>query len=348
MDAAAAGDRRSCVCWRSRVTSVLPSPARGHRRSQDDVVTEAPYALTPRIGDTGRRPRLVRRAGGRRRGRHATAQGDVYFVTVSEPQQSVLGWWAAGGDSCNRDLPPNVSRCSALPQIDVLTTRDKFGDQTPDREPADLVADDAHGVAGRPVRRPQEARLRGRHDRARCRRRQRPRARCPGGERARRSATPSRRSPARRSPTVDDLVDGADRQAAGRRGRRRDRPAGRGRDDGAGDADGEPRRRRAAPSSGSCPFDTRERAPAVRGEHRHRPDRRAVGRAGVHADADRRAVAGQPDRRRRRGRHGRDRPRRHGRRDRRAGPEGLRRAPGRGAHVPRADRPGPRPDRPRP
>ena len=52
-----------------------------------------------------------------------TAQGDIYFVTISEPTavRAVAGG-SAGGESCNRDLPPNVSRCSALPQIDLLTT----------------------------------------------------------------------------------------------------------------------------------------------------------------------------------------------------------------------------------
>ena len=49
---------------------------------------------------------------------------------------------------------------------------------------------------------------------------------------------------------------------------------------------------------GIVPFDTATRPPAVRGQHRHRADRRAVGRPGVHADADRRAVARRPHRRR--------------------------------------------------
>jgi Lon-like protease len=109
--------------------SLLPSRLVASK-VQDDVVTDAPYALTPRTAT----PVDDHVSFGQLAGVAEVdpdRQGDIYFVTVSEPPQSVLGWWAAGGDSCNRDLPPNVSRCSALPQIDVLTTRDKYGDQTP-------------------------------------------------------------------------------------------------------------------------------------------------------------------------------------------------------------------------
>jgi PDZ domain-containing protein len=97
---------------------------------QDGEVTQAPYAQTPRSAT----PVDDRVSFGQLAGVAEVdpdRQGDIYFVTVSQPAQSVLGWWAAGGESCNRDLPPNVSRCSALPQIDLMTTRDKYGDQTP-------------------------------------------------------------------------------------------------------------------------------------------------------------------------------------------------------------------------
>jgi PDZ domain-containing protein len=111
------------------VTSVLPSRLVA-TKVQDDEVTDAPYALTPRSATpVDDRVSFGELAGDAEL--DSDREGDVYFVTVSEPTQSVLGWWAAGGDSCNRDLPPNVSRCSALPQIDVLTTRDKYGDRTP-------------------------------------------------------------------------------------------------------------------------------------------------------------------------------------------------------------------------
>ena len=41
--------------------------------------------------------------------------GRVYFVTVSEPAQSVLGWWAARNE----------------PEVRFLTSEEKFGSQTP-------------------------------------------------------------------------------------------------------------------------------------------------------------------------------------------------------------------------
>lgn len=53
-------------------------------------------------------------------------KGDIYFVTISEPSQSVLSWWAAGGSSCK--VPAG---CSAEPAIDFLTHVEKYGTQTP-------------------------------------------------------------------------------------------------------------------------------------------------------------------------------------------------------------------------
>ena len=111
------------------ITSALPSRLVA-TKVQEGAVTDAPYALTPRSAT----PVDDRVSFGELAGVAEVdpdRQGDIYFVTVSEPQQSVLGWWVAGGESCNRDLPPNVSRCSALPQIDVLTTLDRYGGRTP-------------------------------------------------------------------------------------------------------------------------------------------------------------------------------------------------------------------------
>ena len=111
------------------ITSALPSSLVA-TKVQEGAVTDAPYALTPRSAT----PVDDRVSFGELAGVAEVdpdRQGDIYFVTVSEPQQSVLGWWVAGGESCNRDLPPNVSRCSALPQIDVLTTLDRYGRRTP-------------------------------------------------------------------------------------------------------------------------------------------------------------------------------------------------------------------------
>ncbi len=62
---------------------------------------------------------------------------------------------------------------------------------------------------------------------------------------------------------------------------------------------------------GFLPFDTRAGRAAVRARHRHRPHRRAVGRAGVHADADRRVDARRAHRRPEHRHHGDDRARRH-------------------------------------
>jgi PDZ domain-containing protein len=42
--------------------------------------------------------------------------GDIYFVTISNPTQSVLSYWVAGGASCDV-----VTECSAEPEIDFFT-----------------------------------------------------------------------------------------------------------------------------------------------------------------------------------------------------------------------------------
>ena len=52
--------------------------------------------------------------------------GDIYFVTISEPSQSVLSWWVAGGRSCDV-----MTECSVEPAIDFLTHDEKYGTQTP-------------------------------------------------------------------------------------------------------------------------------------------------------------------------------------------------------------------------
>ena len=54
--------------------------------------------------------------------------GDIYFVTISEPQQSVLSWWAAGGATCG-----TPGECAVQPEIDFLTREEKFGRQSPDQ-----------------------------------------------------------------------------------------------------------------------------------------------------------------------------------------------------------------------
>ena len=55
-------------------------------------------------------------------------EGDIYFVTISEPQQSILSWWAAGGRTCGP-----AGACASQPEIDFLTRFEKFGREQPDQ-----------------------------------------------------------------------------------------------------------------------------------------------------------------------------------------------------------------------
>lgn len=112
------------------VTALLPASLVATRTVDGKAVT-APYALTPRTAT----PVEDRVSFGELKGVaevDPSRNGDIYFVTVSEPSQSVLAWWAAGGESCNTPpTPPSLSKCDALPEIDLLTTEDKYGNQTP-------------------------------------------------------------------------------------------------------------------------------------------------------------------------------------------------------------------------
>ena len=65
-------------------------------------------------------------------------QGDVYFVTIAEPAQSVLSSWIG----------------STEPEILGLTEFEKFGRADAVAAAHPVAADDAHGVPGRAVRRP--------------------------------------------------------------------------------------------------------------------------------------------------------------------------------------------------
>jgi PDZ domain-containing protein len=106
------------------VTSLLPASLVARKRVSGELQV-APYALTPRTAT----PVDDRVSFGQLAGVaevDTDRKGDVYFVTVSEPSQSLLGWWAAGGPSCEVN-----GECSALPQIDLYTKEDKFGSQTP-------------------------------------------------------------------------------------------------------------------------------------------------------------------------------------------------------------------------
>jgi PDZ domain-containing protein len=112
------------------VTALLPASLVATKTVNGKAVT-APYALTPRTAT----PVEDRVSFGELKGVaevDTTRNGDIYFVTVSEPSQSVLAWWAAGGESCNTaPAPPSLSKCDALPEIDLLTHDDKYGTQTP-------------------------------------------------------------------------------------------------------------------------------------------------------------------------------------------------------------------------
>jgi Lon-like protease len=112
------------------VAALLPASLVATRTVNGKAVT-APYALTPRTAT----PVEDRVSFGGLKGVaevDTSRNGDIYFVTVSEPSQSVLAWWAAGGESCNTPpTPPSLSKCDALPEIDLLTHDDKYGNQTP-------------------------------------------------------------------------------------------------------------------------------------------------------------------------------------------------------------------------
>ncbi len=112
------------------VTALLPASLVATKQVDGKAVT-APYALTPRTAT----PVEERVSFGQLKGVaevDPTRKGDIYFVTVSEPSPSVLAWWAAGGESCNTPpTPPSLSKCAALPEIDLLTRADKYGTQTP-------------------------------------------------------------------------------------------------------------------------------------------------------------------------------------------------------------------------
>ena len=117
------------------VTALLPASLLGTKQVKDadaagGVVEEAtPFARTPRSAT----PVDDRVSFGELAGLAEVDEdrtGDIYFVTISEPQQSLLSWWVAGGGTCDVvvDTPPG---CGAEPAIDFITREDKFGTQSP-------------------------------------------------------------------------------------------------------------------------------------------------------------------------------------------------------------------------
>ena len=113
------------------VSAVLPASLVASKEVADPAdptltVEEAtPYARTPRSAQ----PVDDRVSFGQLEGVAEVDEdrtGDIYFVTISEPQQSMLSWWAAGGRTCG---PPGA--CGAQSEIDFLTREEKFGRETP-------------------------------------------------------------------------------------------------------------------------------------------------------------------------------------------------------------------------
>ena len=99
------------------VAALLPAQLVAHKDVERDGTTvseDTPYAIVPAsvqaVAD-----RVSYSASGADVSVDADLDGRVFFVTVSEPAQSVLGWWVA------RDEP----------EVHFLTSEEKFGSQTP-------------------------------------------------------------------------------------------------------------------------------------------------------------------------------------------------------------------------
>jgi PDZ domain-containing protein len=115
------------------VTAVLPASLVASKTVTDpadpslSVEAATPFARTPRSAQ----PVADRVAFGELEGvaeLDDERQGDFFFVTISEPQQSILSWWAAGGGTCGP-----AGACAVEPEIDFLTRVEKYGRETPDQ-----------------------------------------------------------------------------------------------------------------------------------------------------------------------------------------------------------------------
>lgn len=101
------------------MTSLLPATLVAEKENRRlEVVQPAPFARTPASAEPvnervvfGQLPDGVERF---------VPDGEFFFVTVSAPEQSLLSWFAGRGD----------------PAIELLTTEDKFGVQTPSQRRA--------------------------------------------------------------------------------------------------------------------------------------------------------------------------------------------------------------------
>ena len=321
------------ACAAVGVASLLPSELVADELNERiDEVQPTPYARVP----SSAQPVDDRVTFGELEGlaEQFPPSGNIYFVTVTEPSQTILSW-LVGRDE---------------PAVEFLTEEEKFGFQTPQQrrafglesmrtseQVAQYVALKAVGYDVTIV---------------------------PGRRADQRDGVPRRQRRGHGVPRVEPVRRGARPRRPVARGRRRAaratstisrprsptrNPATRSRSSSSGPSVGELTVTVELTSSPDEPDRDDRRLPpvrhatrraAVRARHRHRPHRRAVGRAGVHADADRRADARRAHRRPERRRHRHDRARRHRRGDRRPAPEGSAVRPGRGRRVPRAGRPG--------
>ena len=320
------------VCAAIGVVSLLPSKLVADEMNERiDEVQPTPYARVP----SSAQPVDERITFGELEGlaEQYPPSGNFYFVTVTEPSQTILSW-LVGRDE---------------PAIEFLTEEQKFGFQTPQQrrvfglesmrtseQVAQYVALKAVGydvtIVPGDVLISEMVCLVASDDGTECL-----------------ESSPS-----------DEVLDPGRPVARGRRraGEQRGRPLGRARRQGTRRHGGDQARatggrrthrhgradvvaRRTGPDDRRLPpVRHATRRVAVRARHRHRSHRRAVGRAGVHADPDRRADARRAHRWPEHRDHGDDRARRHGRGDRRSPPEGIGGRPGRGRRVPRACRAG--------
>ncbi len=106
---------------------VADKPVRDPTDPELTVTEAAPFARTPRSATPVDDRVSFRQLAGKAEV-DQDRRGDIYFVTVAEPKQSLLSWFVAGGSSCG---PPGG--CQSEPEIDFLTHDEKYGTQTPDQ-----------------------------------------------------------------------------------------------------------------------------------------------------------------------------------------------------------------------
>ena len=328
-------DRRRCAApgaasWRPRTSPSRTEPTQSRRRRRTRSC----------------RPRPNRSPTACRYGEASSALADVDIDTAPRPRLLRHGV-RAGSSRCSGG---GSALARARDRLHHLRGQVRHAD--PVAAPHALAPDDAHVVAGGPVRRPVTGRLHRRQggarpgaDRAAALRRRRRRALRPVRARRRAACRTATRSSTVDGTPIDTVADMpralADRQPGDTVSVTVDRIEANGTQPVTTDVQliADPAHAGAA-IIGFVPFDTRSVHAAVRDRHRHRRDRRPQRRAGVHADADRRAHARRPARRHRRGGDRHDRPRRRRRGHRRSGAEGVGRPSGRAAPLPRAGRAG--------